>query len=67
MWVHRSWRQRCRRPWSFTCRPWLGPQDLHVTVHSIMDGEKVGEGIAKAKRSSDGRAFHAVAAHGGAF
>jgi hypothetical protein len=43
------------------------PQEVHVTVHSILDGEKVGEGIAKAKRSSDGRSFHAVAAHGGAF
>jgi len=47
--------------------PPSGPQDLHVTVHSVLDGEKVGEGIAKAKRSSDGRSFHAVAAHGGAF
>jgi TP901 family phage tail tape measure protein len=44
-----------------------GPQEVHVHSHVTLDGEKVGEGIAKAKRSSDGRSFHAVAAHGGAF
>jgi hypothetical protein len=44
-----------------------GEQTVNVTVHSVLDGEKVGEGVARAKRSSDGRAFHAVPAYDGAF
>lgn len=41
--------------------------DVVVHSHVHMDGEKVAEGISKAKRSRDSRSFHSVPAGEGAF